>query len=86
MCCGNCKLVHFSSICGRSKCCNVLSNPGHPLHPTVVTDQPDDHVRRITEFSIDAIAAANTTQIDMENPSLGFVDIRVGFHSGPVVA
>lgn len=54
--------------------------------PAVVTDQPETHVKRIAEFSIDAIAAANTTPIDLENPALGFVDIRVGFHSGPVVA
>lgn len=39
-----------------------------------------------TEFSIDAIAAANETPIDVDDESKGFVTIRVGFHSGPVVA
>ena len=53
---------------------------------TVVTDQPEDHVKRIAEFAADAIVAANDTQVDLENPELGFVNIRVGFHSGPVVA
>ena len=47
--------------------------------------QPD-HCKRISEFSIDAIRVANQTLIDEENPDLGFVNIRVGFHSGPVVS
>ena len=51
----------------------------------LVTDQPD-HVERIAEFAIDAVKAANSTIIDIDNPDLGYVHIRVGFHSGPVVA
>lgn len=45
-----------------------------------------DHCKRISEFAIDAIRVANQTLIDEENPDLGFVNIRVGFHSGPVVS
>jgi len=52
----------------------------------LVKDQPDDHVRRIAEFSIEALRGANDTLIDLDNESLGYVNIRVGFHSGPVVA
>ena len=52
----------------------------------LVKDQPDDHVNRIAEFSIDAIKAANNTLIDVDEPDKGYVEIRVGFHSGPVVA
>ena len=48
-------------------------------------DQPD-HANRIAQFSIDAKKAANETLIDIDNPAKGFVDIRIGFHSGPVVA
>lgn len=48
-------------------------------------DQPD-HCKRITEFAIDAIRVANQTLVDEENPSMGFVNIRVGFHSGSVVS
>lgn len=48
-------------------------------------DQPD-HAKRIAEFSVEAIAAANSTLIDEDDPSQGCVHIRVGFHSGPVVA
>ena len=48
-------------------------------------DQPD-HASRIAQFSIDVQKAANETLIDADNPERGHVDIRVGFHSGPVVA
>ena len=48
-------------------------------------DQPD-HTKRIAEFAIDAIKIANQTLIDKEDPSRGHVNIRVGFHSGPVVS
>jgi class 3 adenylate cyclase len=51
----------------------------------LIKDQ-DDHAKRIAEFSIEAIAAANETAIDLDDPSKGVVNIRVGFHSGPVVA
>jgi class 3 adenylate cyclase len=52
----------------------------------LVKDQPDDHAKRIAEFAIDAIVAANGTYIDIEDHSKGFVNIRVGFHSGSIVA
>lgn len=52
----------------------------------LVCDQTDDHVQRIAEFSLDAIAAANETLIDKDDPSRGYVSIRAGFHSGPIVA
>ena len=52
----------------------------------LIKDQSDDHVKRIAEFAIEAIRAANQTLIDEDSPDRGFVDIRVGFHSGPVVA
>ena len=49
-------------------------------------NQDDDHARRIAEFSIAAIEAANDTLIDPNDPDRGTVNIRVGFSSGPVVA
>lgn len=52
----------------------------------MVKDQPDDHVKRIAEFAIDAIAAAGTVRIDEDDPESKCIEIRVGFHSGPVVA
>lgn len=52
----------------------------------LVKDQSNDHARRIAEFAIEAVEAANRTPIHLENKDMGFVNIRVGFHSGPVVA
>lgn len=51
----------------------------------LVKDQVD-HAKRIARFSIDALSAANETLIIKNEPSHGYVNIRVGFHSGPVVA
>eukprot|EP00934_Nitzschia_sp_Nitz4_P007313 Nitzschia sp. Nitz4//scaffold596_size2553//2//1309//NITZ4_009288-RA/size2553-processed-gene-0.1-mRNA-1//-1//CDS//3329555068//7303//frame0 len=52
----------------------------------LVKDQPNDHAKRIAEFAIDAIKAANSTLIVEDDPSRGVVHIRAGFHSGPIVA
>ena len=41
---------------------------------------------RIAEFAVHAIKCANETPIDVERPELGNLQIRVGFHCGPVVA
>lgn len=51
----------------------------------LVEDQPDDHIKRIAEFSIDAIQAAQDTPVNLENPLLGAVQIRCGFHVGPAI-
>ena len=52
----------------------------------LVTDQQEDHTVRIAEFALQAMETARKTPIDLEVPSLGNLEIRVGFHSGPVVA
>lgn len=52
----------------------------------LVKDQPHDHAKRIARFAIDAVKSANEIYIDEDEPEKGFVNIRVGFHSGPVVA
>lgn len=52
----------------------------------LVKDQEGDHAKRIAAFSIDALQAANETLIDKDDAAKGCVHIRVGFHSGPVVA
>merc|ERR1712084_37951 len=52
----------------------------------LVKDQKSDHVKRVAEFSKDAIKAASETLIDEDDPKKGYVQIRVGFHSGPVIA
>lgn len=45
-------------------------------------DQKDDHVKRVVEFSIDAIQAASEVLVDEDDPSKGNIQIRVGLHSG----
>lgn len=52
----------------------------------LVEDQEEDHALRIAHFAIHAVEAAASTLIDEENPAMGTINIRVGFHSGPVVA
>ena len=52
----------------------------------LVKDQSTDHVKRAAAFSKDAIKAAAETLIDEDEPEKGYVRIRVGFHSGPVIA
>jgi serine/threonine protein kinase len=49
-------------------------------------DQSEDHVKRIAEFALEAVEAALKTPVDEDDPSMGNVCIRVGFHSGPVVS
>ncbi|CAB9520615.1 Ephrin type-B receptor 3 (Fragment) [Seminavis robusta] len=48
--------------------------------------QSHDHVKRVAAFSLEAIEAASKISVDLDDPSKGFVEIRCGFHSGPVVS
>ena len=47
--------------------------------------QPD-HTLRIARFALEAVQAANQVMVDEEDPEKGSISIRVGFHSGAVVA
>jgi hypothetical protein len=42
---------------------------------SLVKDQPDDHAKRIANFAVEAIIAANDTYIDLEDHDKGFVNI-----------
>eukprot|EP00049_Salpingoeca_infusionum_P008184 m.132642 g.132642 ORF g.132642 m.132642 type:complete len:578 (+) comp13940_c0_seq1:2404-4137(+) len=53
---------------------------------TNLIKQQSDHAARIARFAQEAIEAANSTMIKESDPSMGCINIRVGFHSGPVVA
>ena len=53
---------------------------------TNLAENQIDHVQRILKFSEAAIEAADQVLIDEKDPSKGTVSMRVGFHSGPVVA
>lgn len=46
----------------------------------------DCHARNVAEFAIDMIHEASQILIDEDEPSKGCINIRVGFHSGPVVS
>jgi class 3 adenylate cyclase len=52
----------------------------------LVKDQPDDGVKGIAEFAVEACEAASDILIDVENPFMGAVQMRIGFHTEPVVA
>lgn len=49
-------------------------------------DEGRTHVKQIALYAVDMVNSANTVLIDEEDPSRGFVNIRVGFHSGSVVS
>lgn len=48
--------------------------------------QDVDHVARIAAFALKSVIAAKLVLIDQDNPSMGGVNIRAGFHSGAVVS
>lgn len=52
---------------------------------TNLHERQDDHATVMAEFAICACQAASDTLIDEEDQSMGSVQIRVGFHSGPCV-
>lgn len=52
----------------------------------LVKDQPKDHCKRVAQFALEAIETANQTLIDVDDPSKGYINIRVGFHTRPVTA
>jgi guanylate cyclase len=53
---------------------------------SVEGDQIDTHVKRMSEFAMEAVEAAGNILIDEDDPSAGCLHIRVGFHSGQVVS
>ena len=50
------------------------------------SSQKADHTLRVGRFALEAITSAAEVPIDRDNKRRGFVSIRVGFHSGSVVA
>ena len=55
-------------------------------HMCVNTFSSLQHVKQVAEFAMEAIEAAAQVNIDDDAPERGTVQIRVGFHSGPVVS
>jgi len=52
----------------------------------LVKEQEEDHVKRMAEFAVDAIKAASETLVKTDEPSMGYIMIRAGFHCGPAIA
>lgn len=52
----------------------------------LVKDQADDHTKRIVDFALAAISATSNMMIDEKYPHFGFISLRVGCHSGAVLA
>ena len=48
--------------------------------------QIDTHAKNAANFAIDLVNEASKIVIDEEDPAKGYINIRVGFHSGPVVS
>lgn len=53
----------------------------------LVPGQDDDHTARVAAFALDAVAAARSVAADPDGPDPAHgIEIRAGFHVGPVVA
>jgi serine/threonine protein kinase len=77
----------FDALSGEHKIFKVETiGDAYMAVTNLVEEQPNDHALRIALFAVHAIEAANSTFIDPERPEMGTIKIRVGFHSGPVVA
>ena len=50
----------------------------------LVKSQPN-HVSLAARFAVEALLVASTVSINVDDPPAGFVRLRVGFHTGPVV-
>ena len=49
-------------------------------------NQMDCHAKNAALFAIDLVTEASKILIDEDEPGKGFINVRVGFHSGPVVS
>ena len=75
--------------CGPADGCSRHSPAGSGdcyICAASIPEWQPDHALRIAQFALRAVAAANATPVDLDDVSSGFINIRVGLHSGPVVA
>mmetsp|Transcript_22853 Transcript_22853/g.40192 ORF Transcript_22853/g.40192 Transcript_22853/m.40192 type:complete len:285 (+) Transcript_22853:1333-2187(+) len=49
-------------------------------------NQEDEHVKNVAEFALEIIDAAKKIYVDEDDYSRGTLQVRAGFHSGPVVS
>jgi serine/threonine protein kinase len=79
--------IAFDKIAGRHNIFKVETIGDAYMGVTnLMNTMEHNHVKCAAEFAIDMINEASTILIDPEEPAKGFINIRVGFHSGPVVS
>ncbi|KAL0037387.1 hypothetical protein WJX79_005383 [Trebouxia sp. C0005] len=57
----------------------------HMVVGNLQNPQPD-HTARAVWFALDAHRAAQSVRISAKDPTLGYINLKIGMHSGPVVA
>jgi len=79
----------YTKLDGLSKTHNVFKvetiGDAFMAVTNLAVPQPE-HARIMAFFVLDAVEAAGSILVDNDNPALGYVSLRVGMHSGPVVA
>ncbi|CAB9497189.1 activated protein kinase catalytic subunit alpha-1 [Seminavis robusta] len=75
----------FDSLCERLDIFKVETIGDAYMTVTNLVKPQPDHASLAAKFAIEAMRVASTVPIDVDNPSAGFVQLRMGFHSGPVV-
>ena len=78
--------IKFDALSRRHEVFKVETIGDAWMGVTNLVSPQEDHTKRIAAFAMDAIHAANATLVDDHDSTKGFVNIRVGFHSGPVIA
>lgn len=76
----------LDDLCGKHNIFKVETIGDGYMCVTNLAVKQNDHVRIMANFAIDALKAASETMVDEDDPTKGFLQLRVGFHSGPVVA
>lgn len=82
------RLYHSFDFCARKHKVFKVETIGDAYMgvTNLESDQADTHVKHIAEFAVDMVNEATKIMIDSDNPDRGYINIRVGFHSGPVVS
>jgi len=76
----------FDKLCVEGQLFKVETIGDAYMCVSGVPETQPDHTRRIALFAMGTVRQANDTLIDEDKPELGYINIRVGFHCGPVVA
>ena len=79
--------AEFDKLAKQNDCFKVgITSHGLMAVSNLVKRQPNDHASRIAQMALDMVAAASNIVVDVDNPDLGSVPLRVALHSGPVLA